>query len=218
MAAPAVTPALWHDRVMTEPVSASWERIEEWCGRNDITHVLRPPAAEADIAAAQAQVGLGFPSDVVESLRRHDGTPTRPTSFLVPERWVLLPLDRTVEEWRSRTEQLAERQAAEIDEISDEDDEDWSDVEEGEEDNHWGWNPAWLPIALDDTGCTLVVELRPGDRFGAVGYLDPQSIPRFDGVDTFPSTAALLAHTADALHGNGTMTAAVENQRIRWTD
>lgn len=182
-------------------MAASWERIEEWCARNDSTHVLRPPAAEADIAAAQAQVGLGFPPDVAESLRRHDGTSTRPSTFLVPERWVLLSLARAVEEWRWRTEDLGRRQAAEIDDFDDEDDEDWSDVEEGEEDNFWGWNPAWLPIALDDTGCALVVELRPGDRFGAVGYLDPQSIPRFAGVGTFRSTAALLEHTADALHG-----------------
>ncbi|MGZ3143747.1 hypothetical protein ACVDFE_17475 [Lentzea chajnantorensis] len=106
---------------------------------------------------------------------------------------------------------FARRQADEIDDFSDEDDEDWSEVEEGEEDLFWGWNPAWLPIALDDTGCALVVELRPGDRCGAVGQLDPQSIPAFEGVNTYPSTAALLEHTAAALPG-----ARVENGGIFW--
>ncbi|RKT54207.1 SMI1/KNR4 family protein [Saccharothrix australiensis] len=201
---------------MTAQVSASWDRIEEWCRDNGIQHVLRPPAAPAGIAAAEAEVGHRFPADLVESLRCHDGTSTRPMNFLVPTRWTLLPLARVVEDWRRRTAQLAERQAAEVDDMGDEDDEDWSDVEEGEEDAFWGWHPAWLPIALDDTGCSLVVELREGDRLGAVGQLDPQSNPRFDGVNTYPSVAALLAYTADALHGSGTATATAENDGVHW--
>lgn len=84
--------------------------------------------------------------------------------------------------------------------MTDEDDEDWSDAEEGD-DAFWGWNPAWLPIALDGNGCHLVVELRAGDGYGVIGGLDPQANPRFEGINTWPSTAALLEHTANALHG-----------------
>lgn len=50
-------------------------------------------------------------------------------------------------------------------------------------------------------------------EFGAVGYLDPQSIPRFDGGGHVPVDGG----TAGA-HGGGTATATVENERISWTD
>lgn len=213
---PAAIPTLWHDRGMTAPVATSWDRIEQWCRTNGVANVLRPPASATDVAAAEAEIGHRFPAELVESLLRHDGTFTRPMSFLVPPRWILLPLARIIEDWKWRTEDLTERQAAEIDDMSDEDDEDWSDVEQGEKDLFWGWNPAWLPIALDDTGCALVVVLRPGDRHGVVGYLDPQSTPRFDGVNTYSSPATLLQHTADALHGDRPHTARVEDQGIFW--
>ncbi len=88
--------------------------------------------------------------------------------------------------------------AAEIDDMSDEDDEDWSEVEEGEEDNFWGWNPAWLPIAADGGGGYLIVDLREGDRYGVVGRLDPEFPPPF-GFDSYPSAAALLEYAATAL-------------------
>lgn len=200
---------------MTAPAATSWDRIEQWCQTNGVANVLRPPASVTDIAAAEAEIGRQLPTDLVESLLRHDGTLTRPMSFLVPTRWILLPLARIVEDGKWRTADLAERQAAEIDDMSD-DDEDWSEVEEGEEDLFWGWNPAWLPIALDDTRCALVVELRSGDRRGVVGYVDPQSTPRFDGVNTYSSTATLLQHTADALHSDGPETARVENNGVFW--
>ena len=37
-------------------------------------------------------------------------------SWLVPSRWMLLPLETALETWRWKTDDLAERQAAEIDE------------------------------------------------------------------------------------------------------
>ncbi|MCR3749913.1 SMI1/KNR4 family protein [Lentzea californiensis] len=202
---------------MTAPVSVSWGRIEEWCRHNDIENTLRPPAHNAAIEAAEAEIGHRLPADLLESLRRHDGTTFQPVTYLVPRRWILLPLEAMLETWRWKNEQLAQRQATEIDDFSDEDDEDWSDVEPGEEDAFWGWNPNWLPIALDGSGCHLVVELRPGALHGAIGQLDPESDPRFEGVDTHSSTAALLDHTADALRGNGAATARVQNNGIRWS-
>ncbi|GAA2687996.1 hypothetical protein GCM10010428_61440 [Actinosynnema pretiosum subsp. pretiosum] len=127
-----------------------------------------------------------------ESLLRHDGAPLS----LVPSCWTLLPLDAVVGDWRDSTENLAARQAARIE---DEDDEDWS---EGEEDAFWGWNPAWLPIAANGSGGHLVVELREGVHHGAVGVLDPESGLRFDGPGAWPSIAAMLEGTANALHGD----------------
>lgn len=197
-------------------VNASWDRIEEWFHRNGVADILRPPAT--GIEAAEVTVGHRFPADLVESLRRHDSTIPVPNSCLVPPRWILLPLASMIETWRQRTEDLAKRQAAEIDDMTDEDDEDWSDVEEGEEDSFWGWNPAWLPIAADGSGSQLVVELRPGNRYGAIGQLGHGEAPRFDGISTQPSTAALLEYAAEAFHGKGRYTASVHNHTVQWTD
>jgi hypothetical protein len=75
-----------------------------------------------------------------------------------------------------------------------------------------------VPIALDGNGCHLVVELRAGDGYGVIGGLDPQANPRFEGINTWPSTAALLEHTANALHGEGTeCTVTVQDGGLRWT-
>ncbi len=105
-----------------------------------------------------------------------------------------------LETWRWKNEQLTRIQAASAG---------------GGEDAFRGWNPNWLPVALDDSGCRLLVELRLGELHRAVGQTDPESPPRFDGINTHVSTAALLEHTADALHGNGTATPSVQNHGIR---
>lgn len=196
-------------------VSESWDRIEAWFARHHIAELLHPPASDAAIEAAQAEVGLRFPADLVESLRRHDGVHW--TAALVPYSWVLRPLDRVVAEWRERTDDLAARQEAEIDDMSDEDDDDWTEVEDGEEDDFWGWNPAWLPIAADGSGCTLIVELRPGPVFGVVGNLDPESPPAFGDYHRRPSVAAVLRSAADALDGIGTEYTPVPHERgLHW--
>lgn len=199
---------------MSAPVAVSWDRIEEWLRGNAPDLPLSPPAEAPAVAAAQESIGLPFPADLVESLLRHDGSP----GSLVPSRWTLVPLDTAVGIWRRNTDDLAARQEAEIDDLGDEDDEDWSETEEGEEDAFWGWNPAWLPIALDGSGCHLVVELREGDRRGVVGVLDPEVGPRFEGYGTWPSTAALLEGTANALDGGDPLwKVGIESWGIDWT-
>ena len=56
-------------------VTEAWARIEEWLARHTPASAaaLAPPADPADIAAAEAALGLAFPPELVESLRRHDG-------------------------------------------------------------------------------------------------------------------------------------------------
>ncbi|MYS09664.1 hypothetical protein GTW71_25255 [Streptomyces sp. SID6041] len=56
-------------------VEESWDRIESWLARHaPVTHgLLRPPAAPADVAAAELRLGVAFPPDLRESLLRHDG-------------------------------------------------------------------------------------------------------------------------------------------------
>ncbi|MDU0294013.1 SMI1/KNR4 family protein [Saccharothrix longispora] len=198
---------------MSAPVASSWDRIEQWLRHNAPDTSLRPPVEAPAVTAVEAVVGHRLPDDLVQSLLRHDGTPAP----LVPSRWKLMPLETAVETWRRNTEDLTARQAAEIDDDED-DDEDWSETGEEEEDAFWGWNPAWLPIAADDSGCHLVVELREGRHHGVVGVLDPESGPRFEGYGTWPSTAALLEGTANALHGDDPVwKPALEPWGIDWT-
>lgn len=199
---------------MSAPVAGSWGRIGKWLRSNASDLSLRPPAEASAVAAAQTAVGLPFPADLVESLLCHDGSP----ASVVPPRWTLVPLETAVGIWQRNTEHLAARQAVEIDDMSDEDDEDWTETEEGEEDRFWGWNPAWLPIALDGSGGHLVVELREGERRGVVGVLDPETGPRFEGYGTWPSTAALLEGTANALYGGDALwTVGIESWGVDWT-
>lgn len=56
-------------------VAEAWAGIGTWLAANApaIAASLRPPAANADILAFQAEFGAPLPTDLVESLRIHDG-------------------------------------------------------------------------------------------------------------------------------------------------
>ncbi|MFJ8715832.1 hypothetical protein ACIRD9_22015 [Streptomyces violaceus] len=56
-------------------VEESWARIDAWLTRHaPLTHAtLHPPAAQADIEAAERTLGVAFHPDLVASLRCHDG-------------------------------------------------------------------------------------------------------------------------------------------------
>lgn len=56
-------------------VTEARAQIEEWLARHAPASaaVLAPPADPAEIAAAEATLGLAFPPELVESLRRHNG-------------------------------------------------------------------------------------------------------------------------------------------------
>ncbi|MEU5693066.1 SMI1/KNR4 family protein [Actinosynnema sp. NPDC020468] len=189
---------------MSAPVEESWDRIEKWLHATApaAAERLSPPASAAAVGAAETTVGLPFPPDLVASLRRHDGvTPYGRDRFLLPPHWILVSLEYCVETWRRYTDELNHRQATEIESMDGEDEDAWSEPEE-DEDAFWGWSPGWFPIAADGTGCHLLVELRPGPRYGAVGSLVPDTGPSFEGFGTWSSVAALLADTAAALAGD----------------
>ncbi|MEU0881361.1 SMI1/KNR4 family protein [Lentzea sp. NPDC005914] len=186
-------------------VVASWERIENWLQGNGIEP--KPPLEATTLTAAQA-LGHPLPADLTESLLRHDGSPRT----LVPPRWTLLPLQTSLDVWKRKTDDLAARQAAEIEEIDEDEEEDFSAVEEGEEDAFWGWNAAWFPVAGDGGGCHLVVDLRTG----VLGEHDPETGTRFGS--PWRSVAELLEATAAALHGEDPeWRAAVVEWGIDWT-
>lgn len=59
----------------TGSVASLWRQIEELLAakRRGEDMMLRPPATEAQIAAAERALGVDFPEDFRESLRIHDG-------------------------------------------------------------------------------------------------------------------------------------------------
>ncbi|WP_406413005.1 SMI1/KNR4 family protein [Streptomyces halstedii] len=64
-------------------VQASWTRIDAWLREHAprTFATLRPPAGEDEIAAAQEELGVTFPPDLVASLLRHNGAPEGPEAF-----------------------------------------------------------------------------------------------------------------------------------------
>ncbi|MFE9133018.1 SMI1/KNR4 family protein [Streptomyces sp. NPDC007355] len=64
-------------------VQASWTRIDAWLREHAprTFATLRPPAGDEEIAAAQQELGVTFPPDLVASLLRHDGALEGPEAF-----------------------------------------------------------------------------------------------------------------------------------------
>ncbi|MGW8066210.1 SMI1/KNR4 family protein [Streptomyces ziwulingensis] len=64
-------------------VRDSWTRIDAWLGEHAprTFATLRPPAGDEEIAAAQQELGVTFPPDLVASLQRHNGALKGPEAF-----------------------------------------------------------------------------------------------------------------------------------------
>lgn len=64
-------------------VHASWTRIDAWLREHAprTFATLRPPARDEEIAAAQEELGVTFPPDLVASLLRHNGALEGPEAF-----------------------------------------------------------------------------------------------------------------------------------------
>ncbi|MFJ7209423.1 SMI1/KNR4 family protein [Streptomyces sp. NPDC098789] len=64
-------------------VQASWTRIDAWLREHAprTFATLRPPAGDAEIAAAQERLGVTLPPDLVASLLRHNGALEGPEAF-----------------------------------------------------------------------------------------------------------------------------------------
>ncbi|WP_329616581.1 SMI1/KNR4 family protein [Streptomyces brevispora] len=64
-------------------VQDSWTRIDAWLREHAprTFATLRPPAGDKEIAAAQEELGVTFPPDLIASLLRHDGALEGPEAF-----------------------------------------------------------------------------------------------------------------------------------------
>jgi cell wall assembly regulator SMI1 len=163
-------------------VTEAWARIEDWLARHAPASatVLAPPADPAEIAAAEVALGLAFPADLVESLRRHNGLVE--WANILPEN-PPLSVARIVEH-----RQMCMEVAESIDGFT---------ARSGGE--PW-WHESWLPFAESD-GDSQVIDLRPGPGYGRLGWALHDNNGSFD--DAWPTLGAYLAETAEALASGG---------------
>jgi cell wall assembly regulator SMI1 len=133
-------------------VAEAWSAIECWLARwaPVSAGVLGPPADPTAITAAEAALGLAFPSELVESLLRHDGQTVWANIF--PEA-ALLSVAGIVEHWTTRMDVAADVGGFTVSKHSGE---------------PW-WHASWLPFA-ESEGDVQVFDLRPGPDFGRLGF------------------------------------------------
>jgi cell wall assembly regulator SMI1 len=160
-------------------VNEAWARIEAWLERHAPASaaVLAPLADPAEIAAAQVTLGLAFPAELVESLRRHNGL--LEWANILPENPPLSVAG--IVEHRQMCMDVAEG----IDGLT--------PARPGDE--PW-WHELWLPFAGSD-GDSQVIDLRPGPEYGRLGWAIHDNGGYFDGA--WPTLGAYLTEAAEAL-------------------
>ncbi|MBC3839304.1 hypothetical protein GXW82_01115 [Streptacidiphilus sp. 4-A2] len=170
--------------VTESTVQASWARIDAWLHAHaPASHaLLAPPADPAAIESAEAELGVRFPPDLVESLACHDGLTAWANIF--PQQ-PPLPVAEIVAHWRMCVEiagddpDLCEPKAAGA--------EPW-------------WHRQWIPWAQSD-GDAQVIDMRAGPQQGRVGSTAHDDTGSF--ADGWPNLAAYLNEVADVLEFGG---------------
>ncbi|MDA2808232.1 SMI1/KNR4 family protein [Nocardiopsis suaedae] len=166
-------------------VPGSWARIDAWLYANaPADHaLLRPPADPEAVEAAQAEMGMRFPPDLLASLACHDGMEGWRSAF--PGR-PPAPVDKIVEHWHLCND-IYEDLRLDDEDVLDEDEEPW-------------WHPSWIPWAVFD-GDSDVIDMRPGPGQGRLGNAEHDDRANF--LNGWPSLGAYLAEVADVLENGG---------------
>ncbi|WP_339154787.1 SMI1/KNR4 family protein [Actinomadura luteofluorescens] len=94
-----------------ERLAAAWGRIEAWLWAHAPASaaLLRAPASEAEITAAEAAMEVQFPATLAAWYRIHDGVDEDQSSDaphvagILPSRKTMLPLEGVVSEYRTHT-------------------------------------------------------------------------------------------------------------------
>ncbi|WP_339097520.1 SMI1/KNR4 family protein [Deinococcus sp. VB142] len=157
-------------------ISAVWERIEAWYEAKGQTENLNPSASAEAIAQAEKDMGLTFPTELRESLLRHDGSADGgwPTGEL-------LSLER-----------MADERKVWMDLLQDGTFDGNARHNEGSETLEAGWwNPAWIPLDSDGGGNGAVIDLNPGPQ-GTVGQVIDMDHEVGPNGPEYPSLAAYL--------------------------
>ena len=175
-------------------VPRAWARIEDWMQQHAPASaaLLAPPAQEARIAEAQAVLGADLPDELVDSLRRHDGL--LEWGNVLPDT-PPLSVAQLVEEWRTNMVAADEDGFTPVP---------W-------EEEPW-WHPLWVPFAGSD-GSAQILDLRPGPGYGRLGEWAHDGCGDFS--EAWPSLAAYLTATADALDTGGEVRGSVAYVTVR---
>ncbi|MFD8999002.1 SMI1/KNR4 family protein [Streptomyces abikoensis] len=164
----------------------SWSRIDAWLRTHAPAsfRVLAPPADPGTVEKAQMQMGLRFPSDLLDSLACHDGQTEWANVF--PER-PPVPVAEMVSFWQTSVELAG----------------DDPDLCEPQEDGGepW-WHPQWIPWAHSDCDAQII-DMREGPARGRIGSSQHDDSASFHG--GWPSLAAYLEEVADVLEHGGTV-------------
>jgi cell wall assembly regulator SMI1 len=181
-------------------VHEAWQRIDRWLARHAPATLasLTPPADPAQLAAAQAELGVAFPADLVASLACHDGVARAQggawyAQFRFPPSFRPVPVGELVVIWRRWVELLAAAPP----------------------DQYWAGRPPevhltayrradWIPVATNGDGEELFVVGQPGEFYGWLGTARHGSKASYD--DSEATVAALVRAVADGLE-QGTPTA-----------
>ncbi|MBT0772787.1 SMI1/KNR4 family protein [Kineosporia sp. J2-2] len=171
-------------------VERSWATIMDWCRVNAPVSagLVRPPAGEAALRAAQQVMPRPWPDDLRRWYQLHDGVDELP--FLLPG-YAPLSLEQIVGDWRTYQGLYAEA------------DHDWVvDAYEAQDAGtpSGGFLPSFVPFAGDGAGWGLYVDTRPGPHHGCVTEFQKDDDGR-PGL-RWPSIERMLRDVADSLlHG-----------------
>jgi cell wall assembly regulator SMI1 len=198
---------------MTEAVSSSWERIEEWLASNapQIRESLSPPAAAGELERLASVIGQNLPGDLVASYQIHDG------QYDESEGGGMMPfgedygdiahslasIEDVITDYEMMTELLESG--------------DFVGIEKEPHDaiKTAPWNPCWIPIANDGGGDYHCVDLDPGPKGTPGQIVTVLEGPRQAVVAE--SLAEWLAKTADEMEaGLLSLTDEAYQGLVRW--
>ncbi|MFD7787694.1 SMI1/KNR4 family protein [Streptomyces nojiriensis] len=177
-------------------VQESWNRIDEWLREHAprTFATLGPPARHEEIAAAEKELGVTFPPDLVTSLLRHNGALDGAEAFRFSTHDRLLAVSEIVGDTRFM------RSIAE-------------DLDETEVEYYW--SDAYLKFgSYGATADGLTIDCSRGqDSYGAIGRFFDETGTDFGRAD---SLGGYLAELADQLESGQDGGAVTFNGRLFW--
>ncbi|MEU3795870.1 SMI1/KNR4 family protein [Streptomyces fructofermentans] len=180
-------------------VQESWDRIDAWLREHAprTFATLRPPAEHEEIAAAEEELGVIFPPDLVASLLRHNGALDGAEAFRFSTHDRLLGTSEIVEDTRWMRD-IAE---------------DLDDLDEEEAATYW--IDGYLKFgSYEVTADGLTIDCRRGrNSYGAIGRFFDETGTDFGRAD---SLGGYLKELADQLESGQAGGAVTFNGRLFW--